>query len=49
MYSGMPGDWSFSVATWNIERPARGSWKRLPAILQKFSVVEADIWSLWGV
>jgi endonuclease/exonuclease/phosphatase family metal-dependent hydrolase len=36
----------FAIATWNIERPGLGSWKRLPAIRSQISTIAADIWVL---
>jgi endonuclease/exonuclease/phosphatase family metal-dependent hydrolase len=35
-----------SVATWNLERPAARSWKKLPAILGRLATVSADCWVL---
>lgn len=35
-----------TLATWNLERPALASWKRLPAIRAVFSEIAADIWVL---
>lgn len=36
----------FSVATWNLERPAVRSWKKLPAIRRQIATVSADVWVL---
>jgi len=35
-----------SIATWNLERPAVRSWKKLPAIQRRMAVVSADCWVL---
>ncbi len=35
-----------SIATWNLERPAVRSWKKLPAILDRVAAVSADCWVL---
>jgi hypothetical protein len=34
------------IATWNLERPARGSWKRLPRQLARMDAIDAGIWVL---
>lgn len=34
------------VATWNLERPAASSWKRLPAQMRQIDRVAADVWVL---
>lgn len=34
------------IATWDLERPARGSWKRLPRQLARMDAIDADIWVL---
>lgn len=35
-----------TIATWNVERVGRRSWKRLPAIRQVMAAVDADVWVL---
>jgi Endonuclease/Exonuclease/phosphatase family len=35
-----------SIATWNLERPAVRSWKKLPAIRSRLALVSADCWVL---
>jgi endonuclease/exonuclease/phosphatase family metal-dependent hydrolase len=35
-----------TLATWNLERPALASWKRLPAIRAVFAELAADVWVL---
>lgn len=34
------------IATWNLERPSRRSWKRLPRQRARMAEVDADIWVL---
>jgi endonuclease/exonuclease/phosphatase family metal-dependent hydrolase len=34
------------VATWNLERPSRRSWKRLPRQRARMAEIDADIWIL---
>jgi hypothetical protein len=36
----------FLLATWNLERPARRSWKKVPAILGVLGTVAADVYVL---
>jgi endonuclease/exonuclease/phosphatase family metal-dependent hydrolase len=36
----------FRLATWNLERPARRSWKKVPAILEILGSVGADVYVL---
>jgi len=35
-----------SIATWNLERPAVWSWKKLPAIRSRMAAISADCWIL---
>ena len=34
------------IATWNLERPSRRSWKRLPRQRARMAEVDADVWVL---
>jgi hypothetical protein len=34
------------IATWNLERPSRRSWKRLPRQRARMASIDADIWVL---
>lgn len=37
---------TFTLATWNLQRPRARAWKKLPAIRQVLTKVDADIWIL---
>lgn len=37
---------SFSIATWNVERPKPNGWKIPPAQGERMAEVKADIWVL---
>jgi hypothetical protein len=34
------------IATWNLERPSRRSWKRLPRQRDRMAAIDADVWVL---
>lgn len=37
---------SLRIATWNLERPRLGGWKKNPAIIEQLHNINADIWVL---
>ena len=37
---------SLRIATWNLERPRRGGWKKNPIIQEQIDEINADIWIL---
>ena len=37
---------SMRIATWNLERPRLGGWKKNPIICQQLDEIDADIWIL---
>lgn len=37
---------SMKIATWNLDRPRRGGWKKNPIIQEQIDEINADIWIL---
>ena len=45
-YARLPVVSMLRIATWNLERPRRGSVRRLPGLRARIDAVDADVWVL---